>query len=114
MTEPTGSLQSMMKTLLQNQPQLIAANKVASHSVYGFKAKEGAFITFLTPKQLAAHLQVSLKTLERMRANGSGPPFVKIINKTIRYPIVTLDAWVKSRMGALLQDEGKPSGLDSI
>lgn len=73
-------------------------NKTASHSKYGFKAKEGFNIPFLTPKQLAQQLGVSEKTLERWRKDGSGPPFVKTGSKRIRYPIVGLEAWIEANL----------------
>lgn len=70
-------------------------NVAASQSIYGFKAtpKNGPF---LTPRQLAEILKVSLKTLERLRKRGGGPPFIKFGGGQIRYPVVGLDAWLKN------------------
>ncbi len=61
-------------------------------SFYGFKGSKRGMIPFLSPKELAQHLGVSLKTLERMRKDGSGPPF-RTVSKQIRYSIVSLDIW---------------------
>lgn len=69
-------------------------NKIASQSYYGFKQKEGLNIPFMTPKRLAEQLGISVKTLARMRKDGSGPPFKKIGRKHIRYPIADLEAWI--------------------
>lgn len=32
----------------------------------------------LTPREVAARLRLSLRTLDRMRADGTGPPFVRV------------------------------------
>lgn len=78
-------------------------NIAASQSSYGFKAspKNGPF---LTPRQLAGILKVSVKTLERMRKRGGGPPYVKFGGGQIRYPVVGLDAWLKDH------EHGPPPG----
>lgn len=68
--------------------------KSLAKSYYGFKGKPGFKYIFLTPTQLAQAFQVSLKTIERLRSSGTGPPFIKFLNKTIRYPVTTLDQWV--------------------
>lgn len=39
----------------------------------------------LTPQVLAERLAVSVKTLERWRLQGEGPPFVRVSRKVIRY-----------------------------
>lgn len=39
----------------------------------------------LTPQALAERLAVSVKTLERWRLQGEGPPFVRVSRKVIRY-----------------------------
>lgn len=67
--------------------------KSASQSHYGFVQKPGFNIPFLMPKRVAELLGISLKTLERMRKDGSGPPYRKIGKKHIRYSVVELDAW---------------------
>ncbi len=71
-------------------------NKIASQSKYGFKAKRGG--PFLSPKEVSQQFTLSLKTLERLRKNGGGPPFIKTGSKHIRYPITGLDAWVDAQL----------------
>lgn len=44
---------------------------------------------FLTTKQAAALLGVSVKHLEGLRARGGGPPFVRV-GHAVRYPRATL------------------------
>lgn len=66
--------------------------KVAYQSSYGYQGKAG-FEVFLTPKMLARQWHTSTKTLERMRKDGSGPPYIKIGKGTIRYPAKGLDNW---------------------
>ena len=88
--------------------------KVDCYSYYGFVAKLGFYIRFLTPKQLAIALQISTKTLERWRKAAGGPPFVQTGNsltgkKFIRYPIVELDKWVKENL--IEQDQPDSSGV---
>jgi excisionase family DNA binding protein len=77
--------------------------KIASQTKYGFVQRPGFNYPFLTPKRVAELLGVSVKTLERMRKDGSGPPFKKIGKKHIRYSVVELDAWwaAKNNSGSL-------------
>jgi len=46
----------------------------------------------LTPKQLADRWQVSLRTLERMRAERRGPPWERI-GYRVRYDLDTILAY---------------------
>ena len=46
--------------------------------------------------QLAARLKLSMRTLERMRHNGSGPRFTKIGNKVL-YREADVEAWLAER-----------------
>ena len=90
----TGPYAGMAEEILSNHSKHIELLKKMSESYYGLKAQPGKFIPFLRPKQLAQQLSVSLKTLERMRKDGSGPPFKKICNGTVRYSIVELEKWL--------------------
>lgn len=70
-------------------------------SFYGMThaKKNGAIVMpFTTPQLLAKDLKVSLKTLERMRKRGEGPPWMKV-GKAIRYPMKKLDAWIAEQLG---------------
>lgn len=47
-----------------------------------------------TAKQVSAYLKLSLPTLARMRANGSGPKFVRL-GASVRYPRESVEQYVK-------------------
>ena len=53
--------------------------------------------THLTPKQVAARLQLSVNTLANLRCTGNGPPYMKLGNR-VRYPIRELEAWESERL----------------
>jgi predicted DNA-binding transcriptional regulator AlpA len=97
MTNVSDLAKGLLGNALADHKQAIAQQKQASQSHYGFQAKAGWNIPFLRPKQLAAQLGISEKTLERMRKDGSGPPFIKLRGNQIRYPIRELEAWIATR-----------------
>lgn len=49
----------------------------------------------LTPKEASAHLSVSEKTLERWRAERTGPPFHKLGPRLVRYAVADVDSWMR-------------------
>lgn len=51
---------------------------------------------FLTTKEAAAYLRISVRALEYYRTNGGGPRYRKHGNH-VRYPIENLSAWSKAR-----------------
>jgi excisionase family DNA binding protein len=48
----------------------------------------------LTQRQLADELQVSLRTLERWRQEGTGPAFIRV-GRSPRYRRADIDAWLE-------------------
>ena len=52
----------------------------------------------VNPKQAAALLSVTERTLERWRIAGDGPPFVRLTRGTVRYSMPALAAFVASRV----------------
>lgn len=48
----------------------------------------------LTAAEAAAYVNVSIRTLARWRAAGSGPVVVKLSARTVRYRVADLDAWI--------------------
>ncbi len=44
-----------------------------------------------------------------MRTAGVGPPFIKIWNKQIRYPVKDLDAWVMAMISKCCPTSGTSS-----
>jgi excisionase family DNA binding protein len=51
----------------------------------------------LTPRNAADALQISVRTLERLRVTGNGPAFVKTGNRLVRYRQADLENWLASR-----------------
>ncbi len=51
---------------------------------------------YLNCEQAGAHLNLSPRTLEKLRTIGGGPRFRKL-GRRIVYKIVDLDAWAESR-----------------
>jgi len=49
-----------------------------------------------TPDQAGQYLNLSPRTLEKMRSDGGGPKFRKL-GRRIRYTQVDLEAWANSR-----------------
>lgn len=61
-------------------------------------------IEMLTTEQLAEMLQVHERHLRRMRADGSGPPFVAFGERTVRYPAADVAAWMAERSQTRLDE----------
>lgn len=51
----------------------------------------------LNVRQAAARLGLSKSTLDKMRAAGKGPRFVKSTDRAIRYDPVDLERWISAR-----------------
>ena len=51
----------------------------------------------LTPEEVAAELQVSLRKLAEWRRDGIGPPWVAYSRKIIRYNREKFDAWLATQ-----------------
>lgn len=56
---------------------------------------------YLSPAQLAARYSgnLSIRSLERMRASGEGPRFLKLQRK-VMYALQDVEAWEAQHMGA--------------
>ena len=50
----------------------------------------------LTQQQFADELQVSVRTLERWRQEGTGPAFIQV-GRSPRYRRVDVDAWLEQQ-----------------
>jgi hypothetical protein len=61
----------------------------------------------LVEKQVAALLEVSVKTLQGWRYKGGGPPFAKI-GRLIRYAESDLEAFVLEKRRTSTSDRGRP------
>jgi predicted DNA-binding transcriptional regulator AlpA len=51
----------------------------------------------LTKKQLASALNVSVRTIERWRDQGIGPPAVKLPSGRLRWRWATVRAWLEAQ-----------------
>ena len=105
MKKLTGPIAGMMEAFVANFAETQAKHVADSHSKYGICEKPGFFIPFISPKRMAAQFETNIKTLERLRKTGEGPPWVKWGNKRIRYSVKLLDAWIDEQL--------KLAGFDS-
>jgi predicted DNA-binding transcriptional regulator AlpA len=54
---------------------------------------------WLSPRQLAARLGVSVRTVKRWRLDGHGPRAVHLSAGTVRYPLDQVEAWERALVG---------------
>ena len=54
-------------------------------------------MTLLTPADVALRLSVDPKVLSNMRHRGTGPEFVRINSRCVRYSEQALTEWVAAR-----------------
>jgi excisionase family DNA binding protein len=59
----------------------------------------------LTTHEAASYMRLSARTLERLRVQGTGPKFVRLANRSIRYRQQDLDAHVAARVVASTSEE---------
>ena len=55
---------------------------------------------YLTQPQTEDRYKVSGRTLERMRATGDGPPFIRVGQRRILYRVADFEAWLAGRTHA--------------
>lgn len=53
--------------------------------------------TYFDEKAAAEFLSLSVRTLQKWRYEGGGPPFVRISRRAIRYSREELKAWMDAR-----------------
>jgi len=58
----------------------------------------------LTQREAASALRLSERTLERLRLQGGGPPFVKA-NRSVRYRECDLEKWIETRVVSSTSEE---------
>jgi predicted DNA-binding transcriptional regulator AlpA len=64
----------------------------------------------LTEKEVAAWLGLSIPSLQRMRSDGSGPPFVQLSQRRIGYRNSAVERWLEERT---ITRVGEPVGTTS-
>lgn len=61
----------------------------------------------LAEKEVAKRLGFSPRTLQKWRRTGSGPVFMRISPRCVRYREEDLEAWLKERRRRSTSDEGR-------
>jgi excisionase family DNA binding protein len=61
----------------------------------------------LTTHEAASYLRLSPRTLERLRVQGTGPKFIRLANRSIRYRQQDLDAHVAARVVSSTSQKGE-------
>jgi len=51
----------------------------------------------IPPEKLAERLNVSLRTVERWRATGEGPRFIRCGRRRVVYPVAEVESWEAER-----------------
>lgn len=64
----------------------------------------------LDPKQAAAVLGVSWRTLERWRRHGAGPVFLRMSARSIRYRLSDVERWLDQQRRASTSATSPPPG----
>ncbi len=54
----------------------------------------------LTEDEAAKALRLAPRTLQRMRLDGDGPPYVQLSERRIGYSLVALQEWIAARQRA--------------
>jgi hypothetical protein len=52
---------------------------------------------YLNEEELAALLKVSARTVQRWRVNGSGPPWLRVGARSVRYSFHSCKVWAEER-----------------
>jgi excisionase family DNA binding protein len=73
----------------------------------GAKTRNGS--PFLVPREAAAYLRLSPKTLMKMRTKGGGPHYRKH-GRYVRYHIADLENWSASRAHRSTSEHAPPAG----
>jgi len=72
------------------------------HDISKFQSK--TFGKLLTPSEAADKLAVSAQTLAHWRVRGSGPEFVHLSARCVRYPEISLESWLAERLQASMAE----------
>jgi predicted DNA-binding transcriptional regulator AlpA len=96
-----------------SQELLDAKVNTGLKKVQPLTAPHGAEILYDTA-HAAAKLNLSPRTLEKMRLNGTGPRFFKLGRRRVAYSDETLREWLTSRLRRSTSDPGKPDIQDGV
>lgn len=70
---------------------------VASRASKG-QDKVSSNLDLVDTQAAARKMGLGVSTLEKMRTQRRGPPFIKLARSLVRYRLVDLDAWISSRV----------------
>lgn len=56
------------------------------------------FVNLLTPEEVASRLSIAVQTLAHWRVRGTGPSYVHLSARCVRYPELKLEQWVSDRI----------------
>ena len=64
------------------------------------KAREAPVLTvaLLTEQELGTRWQISIKTLQRWRSQQTGPKFIKLENRSVRYRLADIETYEMERV----------------
>lgn len=57
----------------------------------------------LTPDEVGALLKVPTTTLAGWRQRGTGPKFIRLGHRTVRYPLADVQQWLREAAGNSIQ-----------
>lgn len=67
--------------------------------------------TLLTTRQAAEVLGFEPRTMEELRRRGSGPPFIRLSSRSVRYRLDDLEQWLDERtFRSTAQERGGKAG----
>ena len=69
--------------------------RVPSALYDGAEVSENA--EYINEVELSRLLRISVRTVQRLRANGNGPPFIRVGAKSIRYKLSSCMVWADQR-----------------
>ena len=61
----------------------------------------------LTEKEVSKRIGFSVRTLQKWRYLGEGPPFMKVSARAVRYREGDIDTWIEDRMRLSTSDDGE-------
>lgn len=67
--------------------------------------KKSTTPTLLCEKEVAKLLGLSIKTLQKWRIQGEGPPFIRLSPKAIRYQLDDVLAWLQANRRTSTSEE---------
>ena len=76
------------------------ANNGRIYTVHADKAREAPALTvaLLTEQELGSRWQIRIKTLQRWRSQQTGPKFIKLENRSVRYRLADIETYETERV----------------